>query len=48
MKKFIQTNLTDKSNGFKHYANIPDTEDNGKPLIKVVRGVGIAFNNRTG
>ena len=46
MKKFIQTNLTDKSNGFMHYASIPETEDNQKPLLYVNRGKGIVFNNR--
>ena len=48
MKKFIQRNLTDKSNGFIRYAGIPETEDNGKPLIEVIRGHGIAFNNKAG
>ena len=48
MRKFIQTNLTDKNNGFLRYAEIPTTEDNGKPLIKVIRATGISFNNRTG
>lgn len=48
MKKFIQRNLTDKSNGFMRYAGIPETEDNGKPLMEVVRGSGILFNNKTG
>ncbi len=46
MRKFIQANLTDKSNGFMRYAEIPKTEDNGKPLIKVIRGFGVCFNNR--
>ncbi len=45
MQKFIQTNLTDRSNGFIHYAEIPATEDNSKPLISVKRGIGIVFNN---
>jgi hypothetical protein len=48
MQKFIQTNLTDRSNGFMHYADIPETEDNGKPLLTVNRGTGIIFNNRAG
>ena len=48
MRKFIQRNLTDKSNGFMRYAGIPETEDNGKPLIEVVRGTGIVFNNKAG
>lgn len=48
MRKFIQRNLTDKSNGFMRYAGIPETEDNGKPLIDVVRGSGIVFNNKAG
>lgn len=48
MRKFIQRNLTDKSNGFMRYAGIPETEDSGKPLIEVVRGSGIVFNNKTG
>lgn len=48
MRKFVQRNLTDKGNGFLRYAGIPETEDNGKPLIEVIRGTGIAFNNKTG
>lgn len=48
MRKLIQRNLTDRSNGFMRYAAIPETEDNGKPLIEVVRGSGIAFNNKSG
>ncbi|MEI6316256.1 MAG: hypothetical protein WCO65_00840 [bacterium] len=48
MRKFIQTNLTDKSNGFLRYAEIAKTEDNGKPLIKIVRAVGVSFNNKMG
>lgn len=48
MQKFIQRNLTDKNNGFMRYAGIPETEDNGKPLIEVNRGNGIVFNNKTG
>jgi hypothetical protein len=48
MIKFIQRNLTDKANGFLRYAEIPETEDNGKPLVAVSRSVGIVFNNTTG
>ncbi len=48
LQKFIQTNLTDRSNGFMHYGEIPDTEDNGRPLVSVNRGTGIVFNNRVG
>lgn len=48
MAKFIQRNLTDKTNGFMRYAGIPDTEDGGKPLIEVIRSYGIAFNNKAG
>ena len=48
LQKFIQTNLTDRSNGLMHYAEIPDTEDNGRALISVNRGTGIIFNNRAG
>ena len=45
MRKFIQSNLTDKSNGFVRYAQIPLTEDTGKSLIVINRGVGVTFNN---
>lgn len=48
LRKFIQRNLTDKSNGFLRFAGIPEMEDNGKPLLSVVRGSGITFNNGTG
>jgi hypothetical protein len=48
MTKFIQTNLTDRSNSFMHYANIPENEDNSKPLLSVNRGKGIIFNNKVG
>lgn len=48
MQKFIQRNLTDRGNGFMRYANIPETEDNGKPLISIIRGSGVSFNNKTG
>jgi hypothetical protein len=48
MRKFIQSNLTDKSNGFVRYAKMPATEDNGKALIETMRGAGITFNNKQG
>lgn len=48
MQKFIQQNLKDKSNGFIRYAEIPETEDHGKPLIESVRNFGIVFNNKIG
>lgn len=48
MRKFIQGNLTDSSNGFVRYAKIPPTEDNSKPLIEIIRGAGVRFNNRRG
>lgn len=48
MQKFIQGNLTDRSNGFMRYAKIPKTEDNGKPLISIIRGSGVVFNNKAG
>lgn len=48
MVKFIQRNLTDRANGFLRYAEIPENEDNGKPLVAVSRGVGIIFNNTAG
>lgn len=48
MQKFIQRNLTDRGNGFVRYAEIPNTEDNGKPLISIIRGSGVLFNNKTG
>lgn len=48
VQKFIVTNLTDKSNGFMHYAVIKPTETNQKPLISVIRGKGICFNNKAG
>lgn len=48
MRKFIQQNLTDKSNGFMRYAGIPETEDSGKPLIEILRDFGVRFNNRIG
>lgn len=46
--RFIQRNLTDTNNGVLKSANIPLTQDNGKPLIAVVRGTGIVFNNKAG
>lgn len=48
LRKFIQRNLTDKSNGFLRYASIPEKEDNGKPLLSVIRGSGVVFNNKAG
>lgn len=48
MCKLIQSNLTEKSNGFMRYAKIPKTEDNSKPLIKIIKGFGINFNNKAG
>ncbi|MES3032008.1 MAG: hypothetical protein V4699_02065 [Patescibacteria group bacterium] len=48
MRKFIQSNLTDTSNGFVRYAKIPASEDNGKPLIEIIRGSGVRFNNTRG
>lgn len=48
MQKFIQRNLTDRGNGFVRYAKIPETEDNGKPLISIIRASGVLFNNKTG
>lgn len=48
MRKLILMNLTDKNNGFFHYAGIPNTEDNSKKLISTNRGKGIHFNNRAG
>jgi hypothetical protein len=48
VKKFIQDNLTGRKNGFLKYARIPKTEDNGNPLIKVSRGLGVIFNNKMG
>ena len=48
MQKFIQGNLTDKSNGFLRRARIPNTEDNGKPLISIEHDYGVIFNNQKG
>ncbi len=48
MQSFIQRNITDKHNGFLRYAGIPGTEDNGKPLIDIIRSYGVTFNNRVG
>ena len=45
---YIQNKLTGKQNGFLKSAKIKRTEDNGKSLIKVNRGVGIIFNNKAG
>ena len=47
-RKFIQSNLTDRNNGFFRYAEIPATEDNGRPLIEIIRSEGLRFNNKTG
>ena len=46
MNKFITTNLNDKSNGFVHYAECPEREENGRPLLSVKRGKAIVFNNK--
>lgn len=48
MRKLIQGNLTDKSNGFVRYAKLPNTEDNSKPLIEIIKGFGVRFNNKAG
>lgn len=48
VKKVIQSNLTEKQNGFIRNAGLPETEDNGKALIYVSRGKGLIFNNRVG
>ena len=48
IQKFIQRNLTDRSNGFMRYAGTAETEDNGKPQIEPIRGSGIRFNNKIG
>lgn len=48
MRKLIQGNLTDKSNGFIRYAKLPNTEDNSRPLIEVIKGFGVRFNNKAG
>ena len=46
MQKFIQSKITEKANGFKRHAKLPETEDNGKALIVSISGSGIEFNNR--
>lgn len=46
MRKFIQSKITEKTNGFKRHAQLPETEDNGKALIVSISGSGIEFNNR--
>jgi hypothetical protein len=46
MQKFIQLNLTDKTNGFIERANLKSIESNGKPLLEIERGYGIIFNNK--
>lgn len=48
MRKFIQGNLTDKSNGFIRYAKLPSVEDNSRPLIEILKGSGVRFNNKAG
>ncbi len=48
MHKLIQGNLTDRNNGFMRYANIPETESNGKALVSIIRGTGVRFNNKKG
>jgi hypothetical protein len=48
IQKFIVSKLTDKTNGFMHYAKIDPLEDNQKPLLSVSWGKGIFFNNRAG
>lgn len=44
--KFIQRNLTDSNNGFLSYAKVTNEIPGGKPLVRVVRGKGIEFNNK--
>jgi len=44
--KFIQRNLTDSNNGFLSYAKVTNEIPGGKPLVRVVRGRGIEFNNK--
>jgi hypothetical protein len=46
IKKFIQKNLTDESNGFLKYAKISNITDSGDKLIRVKRGSGFIFNNK--
>lgn len=48
IQKFIVSKLTDKTNGFMHYAEIDPLEDNQKPLLSVTWGKGIYFNNKAG
>lgn len=45
---YIQKKLTEKGNGFQKYAELNETEDNQKPLLKVSRNRGILFNNQRG
>ena len=45
---YIQKRLTEHKNYFQKYAELPDFEDNQRPLIKCHRNVGIIFNNRKG
>jgi hypothetical protein len=48
MRKFIQSNLTEKGNGFMRYSKLPATMDNQRPIIETVRDFGIRFNNKVG
>jgi hypothetical protein len=48
IQKFIVSKLTDKTNGFIHYAEIDPREDNQKPLLSISWGKGIFFNNKAG
>jgi hypothetical protein len=48
MRKFIQDNLTGKSNGFMRYSKLPATMDNQKAIIEIIRGFGVSFNNEVG
>lgn len=45
MNSYIQGKLTENTNGFKRYAKLEEQEDNGKPLIQVIKNYGIRFNN---
>jgi hypothetical protein len=45
---FLQRNLSDRNNGFLHYAEIPNLISGGKRLIKTIRGYGFEFNNIKG
>lgn len=46
LKLMIFNALTNKQSGFSRKAKLKPTEDNGKPLISVDRGLGIMFNNK--